>query len=285
MSAEQEKPPRRQTEKRANDLEGAAWTRASISVWSDLRKTPEETALKHPAMFPAQLVQRLIECFTRSSDRAILDPFSGSGSTLVTAHALGRRGIGFEVSEEYQQLTLRRMQAAGAGSDDYQLHAASATQIPVLLPPESVDLCVTSPPYWDILTRKRTADYKPVRDYAEGDEDLSHVADYAEFIERLAVVFDGVFDVLKPGRYCVINVMDLRKKAHFFPLHSDLAARLSDPARGGRFIYDDLVIRDRRADYNNLRPLGYPAVFRINKVHEFLLIMRKPEQTTATSKK
>jgi len=276
MSAEQVKPPRRQTEKRANDLEGAAWTRSSISVWSDIRKTPEETSLKHPAMFPAQLVQRVIECFTRTADRTILDPFSGSGSTLVTAHALGRSGIGFEVSEEYRELTCRRLQAAGATPGDFQLHAASASQIPALLPPQSVDLCVTSPPYWDILTRKRTADYKPVRDYAEGDEDLSHVADYAEFIERLAGVFDGVHQVLKPGRYCVINVMDLRKKAQFFPLHSDLAARLSDTARGGRFIFDDLIIWDRRADYNNLRPLGYPAVFRINKVHEFLLIMRKP---------
>lgn len=276
MSAEQEKPPRRQTDKRANDLEGAAWTRSSISVWSDIRKTAEEAALKHPAMFPAQLVQRVIECFTRATDRAILDPFSGSGSTLLTAFELSRTGIGFEVSAEYLELTRRRLEAAGASAEDYQLYPASATKIAELLAADSVDLCVTSPPYWDILTRKRTADYKAIRDYAEGDEDLSHVADYAEFIERLAGVFDGVYEVLKPGRYCVINVMDLRKKAQFFPLHSDLAARLSDPERGGRFIFDDLIIWDRRADYNNLRPLGYPAVFRINKVHEFLLIMRKP---------
>ena len=58
-------------------------------------------------------------------------------------------------------------------------------------------------------------------------------------------------------------------------LHSDLAALLSDPSRGGRYVFDDLIVWDRRAEYNNLRPLGYPAVFRINKVHEFLLIFRK----------
>ena len=41
-------------------------------------------------------------------------------------------------------------------------------------------------------------------------------------------------------------------------------------------IFDDLIIWNRQADYSNLRPLGYPAVFRINKVHEFLLIFRNP---------
>lgn len=43
------------------------------------------------------------------------------------------------------------------------------------------------------------------------------------------------------------------------------------------FIYDDLIIWDRRHEYNNLKPLGYPAVFRINKIHEYILIFKKPE--------
>ncbi len=39
------------------------------------------------------------------------------------------------------------------------------------------------------------------------------------------------------------------------------------------------MIWDRRGEYNNLRPLGFPAVFRINKTHEFVLIFRKPRET------
>ena len=261
--------------KRGNDLEGAEWTRHSISVWSDLRKTGEETALKHPAMFPTALVERLIRCFTRETGRLILDPFCGSGSTLLAARNLGRHGIGFEVAPEYVDLATRRLADAAPGAE-YTLHPHSAQRIPELLAAESIDFCVTSPPYWDILARRRTADYKEVRDYAESDGDLSRVASYEAFVEALAGVFDGVWTVLKPGAYCVINVMDLRKKDRFFPFHSDLASRLSDPERGGRYIWDDLIIWDRRGDYNNLRPLGYPAVFRINKVHEFLLILRKP---------
>jgi DNA modification methylase len=264
--APQTDPPRR-----ANDLEGAEWTRSSISVWSDIRKTAEEQALKHPALFPQMLVRRVIRCFTRERSRVVLEPFCGSGSTLVAAEAEGGRGIGFEVSEPYLELTRQRM----AGKQGWELYPESARRIPEVLAPGIVDLCVTSPPYWDILSQKRTADYKDVRDYAGADEDLSRIGDYEGFIEELGSVFDGVWEVLRPGGYCVVNVMDLRKKSRFFPFHSDLAARLSDPERGGRFEYDDLIIWDRRGDYNFLRPLGYPAVFRVNKVHEFLLIFRK----------
>ena len=57
----------------------------------------------------------------------------------------------------------------------------------------------------------------------------------------------------------------------FFPFHSDLATRMQ--ALG--FVYDDLILWDRRQEYNNLRPLGYPYRFRVNKVHEFLLIFQK----------
>jgi len=79
------------TAKRANDLDGATWTRYSISIWSDLRKTSEEVALKHPAMFPSALAARLIECYTRKG-MTVLDPFLGVGSTLIAAKQLQRRG-------------------------------------------------------------------------------------------------------------------------------------------------------------------------------------------------
>ena len=66
--------------------------------------------------------------------------------------------------------------------------------------------------------------------------------------------------------------MDLRKGSRFYPFHSDLARKMEDIG----FIFDDIIIWDRRLDYNNLRALGYPSVFRLNKVHEFLLIFKKP---------
>lgn len=96
-------------EARANDLTGKEWTRYSISVWNDIRKTPEEARLGHPAMFPGSLVERLLLSFTKSSEKTVLDPFCGSGATLATAKKMGKRGVGFEVAKEYYDLSIRRL--------------------------------------------------------------------------------------------------------------------------------------------------------------------------------
>ncbi len=76
---------RRASPRRANELDGATWTKYSISVWSDIKKSSEEYGLRHPAIFPVALVQRLIQCFTSSQDQVVLDPFAGSGSILIGA--------------------------------------------------------------------------------------------------------------------------------------------------------------------------------------------------------
>jgi DNA modification methylase len=95
--------------KRANDLNGKEWTRYSLSVWRDIKRSPEERALKHPAMFPVAMIERLIVCFTRNSEKTILDPFAGSGSTLIAAKNLGRKGIGIELSPEYIRVAEARL--------------------------------------------------------------------------------------------------------------------------------------------------------------------------------
>ena len=272
-------PERTQTERRANNLDGASWTRYSISVWNDIRKSAEEVRFGHPAMFPAALVTRLIEAFTTEADRTVLDPFMGSGSTLVAAQQRHKAGVGFEISDDYVELAETRLGQGGLftkGAPKHQIFKDDALHILKHLKKQSIDFCVTSPPYWDILSQKRTADYKAIRDYGDTVQDLAKISDYDAFLGALTSIFKVVLDAMKPGKYCIVNVMDLRKKERFFPFHSDLATRMV--AAG--WIFDDLIIWDRRQEYNNLRPLGYPAVFRINKIHEYLLIFKKPSAAT-----
>jgi DNA modification methylase len=131
---------------------------------------------------------------------------------------------------------------------------------------------ITSPPYWDILLQRRTADYKERRHYGDAQGDLGKVPGYEDFLSALRQVFEQVAIALGPGKYCCVVVMDVRKKNRFYPLHADVAAMM----QGLGFLFDDVIIWDRRHEYNNLRPLGYPYRFRINKVHEFILIFQKP---------
>ena len=248
-----------------NSLTGKQWLRNSISGWSDIAKTAEERKLRHPAMFPVALVERLLETFLPAGDQLVLDPFTGSGTTLVAAERFGKRGIGFELSPEFYGLALNRI------TNNSVLWNEPCHKLKEYVNPDTIDICITSPPYWNILNQRRTADGKVKRHYGNLPEDLGTIEGYTEFLTAMDSVWRDVLSVLRPGAYCCVVVMDLRKKDKFFSLHSDLAAHMQ--AVG--FKYDDLIIWNRGSEYNNLRPLGFPSVFRVNKVHEFVVIMQK----------
>jgi len=271
----QERPARRGNQRRANQLSGSEWVRNSVSIWSDIRKSDEERRLGHPAIFPQQLVNRLIDCFMPPDGRVLLDPFAGTGAAPLAAARKGLVGVGVEISQKYADIATarlgeRRMFDSSPGSES-AIFNSDALRLADLLPAESVDLVVTSPPYWNVLSQRRTADGRATRDYEGSSHDLSKIDDYGEFLDALAAVFDQVLRTMRHGAYCIVNVMDLRKGDRFYPYHSDLAGRLQDAG----FKYDDLIIWDRRHEYNNLRALGYPTVFRINKAHEYLLIFQR----------
>jgi site-specific DNA-methyltransferase (adenine-specific) len=66
----------------------------------------------HPAPFPIELPSRCIKLFSYEGD-LILDPFVGSGSTLVACRQLSRTGIGFDIDSSYLELALKRVQTLG----------------------------------------------------------------------------------------------------------------------------------------------------------------------------
>jgi len=255
-----------------NCLDGRTWLRYSISIWDDLVKTPEERRFGHPAMFPIALTDRLVRIFYRGRSGLILDPFLGSGSTVCSAYRKGIPSAGFELVPEFLEMTRRRLSQIEGPRECYpQLYQVDCRFLADYLAPESVGLCITSPPYWNILRQRRSADGKPERNYGDILEDLGNIPDYRDFLGALGNVFKQVWPCLKPGAYCIVVVMDVRKGSTFYPLHMDLVPVM----RGIGFELDDLIVWDRRQEYNNLRPLGYPYVFRVNKIHEFILIFRK----------
>lgn len=64
----------------------------------------------HPAPFPRELPRRCIKLFSYVGE-TVLDPFVGSGTTLLEAHENNRIGIGFEIALEYCELAKKRLEA------------------------------------------------------------------------------------------------------------------------------------------------------------------------------
>ena len=93
--------------RRLNELDGKTWQRYSISVWNVV-KSKEEVKLRHPAMFPMELCRRLIEIYTKKGD-IVLDPMMGSGSTIVVAMDMERKGIGFDINPDFVNLARKRL--------------------------------------------------------------------------------------------------------------------------------------------------------------------------------
>lgn len=65
--------------------------------------------VKHPAPFPEELPKRCIKLFSYMDD-LVLDPFVGSGTTLVSSIKLGRRAIGVEISKKYCEISRKRIE-------------------------------------------------------------------------------------------------------------------------------------------------------------------------------
>lgn len=68
---------------------------------------PEKT--RHPCQFPETLVERLVLATSQEGD-TVLDPFAGSGTTLVVASRLGRRALGAEISPDYVKIAKKRLE-------------------------------------------------------------------------------------------------------------------------------------------------------------------------------
>lgn len=75
-------------------------------------KISAERDREHPFPFPSDIPSRLIKLYSYAGD-TILDPFAGSGTTLRAARSLGRKSVGFELSEAFCEIAKRRL-AQGA---------------------------------------------------------------------------------------------------------------------------------------------------------------------------
>lgn len=99
---------------RPQDLEQSFSTTENTWYFPRVAGTFRERAGFHGCQMPEQLLGRIIRTCSNLGD-LVLDPFSGSATTLAVAKKLGRRFIGFDISQDYVQYGLERLNSIRAG--------------------------------------------------------------------------------------------------------------------------------------------------------------------------
>jgi site-specific DNA-methyltransferase (adenine-specific) len=104
---------------------------ATLDVW----RIDSESArrVQHPAPFPIELPRRLIDLYTYKGD-VVLDPFLGSGTTVVAAERTERRGIGYDLDPEYVAVARRRLESERERGTIPRVVVAGEDPLPLEIP-------------------------------------------------------------------------------------------------------------------------------------------------------
>lgn len=248
------------------------------SIWDDIKKTEEELEIDHPSVFPQALVEKIIKLFCSPSDNIVLDPFMGSGTSLVVAKKMGKIGIGIDIYEEYVNIAKERLgvnceKKDGSFNVSSRLYRNDARNVLELLNQHTVDICITSPPYWNILTEKKHSLLsKKLKDFDTIYEDIGKIDNYSDFLNELTLVFQSIYKVLRRGKICAVNLMDIYKDNIFYPYCNDFISKM----RKLGFIFECIIIWDRRKELSYLDHIKYFSGSRLELVHEYILIFKRP---------
>ncbi|MBM3189586.1 MAG: site-specific DNA-methyltransferase [Deltaproteobacteria bacterium] len=265
-------------------IEAKEWLKAQLGVWQfnyEGRDIRDKDA--HPATFPIALPARFIELLTHRGE-LVLDPFNGSGSTLIAARDLQRNGIGFDLSPAYVALSGERLNQLNLFSTTRQIAICDdARNIPNYLRPETVSLIVTSPPYANLLNRKRknksrrgdmrrNHQYDRIEQYSQDPRDLGTLA-VEEYEVAMAEVFQGLLPLLRRRAHCVINIPDMWWQNQRITLHISVINSLT------RVGYElrNIIIWDRTNIVNKVGIFGWPNNYiTMGVTFEYLLDFWRP---------
>ncbi len=93
-------------QRRKSMIDKADFDKWFQQIWS----IPGASLKHHPAPFPLELAARLVRMFSFVGD-TVLDPFCGTGTTMVAAFRYGRNSIGVEIDPEYCRMAARYLKA------------------------------------------------------------------------------------------------------------------------------------------------------------------------------
>ncbi len=154
---------------------------------------------------PPQVPRNLLLNYTKEND-IILDPFCGSGTTLIECKLLKRKGIGIDVNENALKISKQRLDFNYNVEYSPKLIKANSINLKNIISNNKIDFIFIHPPYADII--KYSNDIK---------EDISRL-NLKEFLNQMNLFSKECFRVLKKGKICSILIGDIRKKGNVVPL-------------------------------------------------------------------
>lgn len=267
-----------------NCMTAKEWMKSQLGVWQfyyEGRDIRDKSI--HPATYPISLAKKCTELFTHRGE-LVVDPFVGSGTTLVAARDIHRNAIGFDLSEKYIRLCEERLNQQVLFGESKQIAICDdARNIEHYLKPETVSLFLTSPPYANLLNRKRknksrrsdqrkNSQYMQVEQYSQDPQDLGTL-DLERYSKEMSEIYKNLLPLLKPKAHCVINVPDMWWENKRVTIHVSLIHALEDAGYELR----NIIIWDRTNIVNKIGIFGWPNNYiTMGTTFEYLLDFWRP---------
>lgn len=266
-----------------NDLTGKEWLKLTKSFWISEKCKDDKFAYRHPAPYLIKDTQKLISLFTKSGMK-VLDPFVGSGTTIIAATNINRYGVGIDLSEEYINLSKERFLSKGISDEMYELYLGNSLQILDKFSSNDFDYIITSPPYHNILKNTssgirsdnsskgyRNGTRQGIEFYSNKSDDLGNQETFDDFIKLLSDIMKKCYKKLKNGKYCSIIISDFTVNKKEVCVQGHIVKMMEKI--GYEFVGTIVLLQDNKPLY----PFGYPFAYKINHHHQNIINFRKNE--------
>lgn len=258
------------------------WLKSQLGVWQfnyEARDVRDKNI--HPATFPISLAKKVIELFTHEGE-LVLDPFVGSGTTLVAARDTNRNAVGFDLQKRYIDLCEQRLaQTTFLGEAKQMAVQDDARLIAKYFEPETISLIFTSPPYANLLNRARknksrrfrkTEQFGRIEQYSQDPRDLGTM-EISEYTIAIGEILESLLPFLRPRAHCVINVPDMWWENQRITIHVSLVEEL----RKRGYELRNIIIWDRTNLVNRIGIFGWPSNYiTMGVTFEYLLDFWRP---------